>query len=56
MPDYLYKYRSLGGAGRLYAERLLIHNEVYFASPSTFNVPSTPEPGFRLAARTSSIE
>lgn len=39
MADYLYKYRSLEGAGRRYAERLLIHNEVYFASPSTFNDP-----------------
>ncbi len=39
MADYLYKYRSLEGAGRLYAERLLVHNEVYFASPSKFNDP-----------------
>lgn len=39
MTGHLYKYRSLEGAGRLYAERLLVHNEVYFASPSSFNDP-----------------
>jgi Protein of unknown function (DUF2971) len=37
--DYLYKYRSLEGPGRLYTERLLVHNEVYFASPAKFNDP-----------------
>lgn len=39
MTDYLYKYRSLEGPGRLYAERLLVHNEIYFASPAEFNDP-----------------
>lgn len=39
MTDYLYKYRSLEGQGRLSAERLLVHNEIYFASPADFNDP-----------------
>ena len=35
----LYKYRSLRGLSRLHAERLLVHNEIYFASPASFNDP-----------------
>jgi Protein of unknown function (DUF2971) len=37
--EFLYKYRSFDGATRLHAERLLVHNEAYFASPATFNDP-----------------
>jgi len=39
MAEYLYKYRTLDGPGRLYAERLLVYDEVYFASPRSFNDP-----------------
>src|SRR5438552_16837184 len=39
MAEHLYKYRTLDGPGRLYAERLLVHNEVYLSSPRSFNDP-----------------
>ena len=40
MAEHLYKYRTLDGPGRLYAERLLVHNKVYLSSPRSFNDPS----------------
>ncbi len=37
--EFLYKYRSFEQSTRLYAERLLLHSELYFASPASFNDP-----------------
>jgi hypothetical protein len=37
--QYLYRYQSLEGHRLLYIERTLLHNEIYFCSPSTINDP-----------------
>jgi hypothetical protein len=39
IPKYLYRYRSLNGAGLLNAERIILHNEMYFTSPAEVNDP-----------------
>ena len=36
-PENLYRYRALDGDCLLYAERILLHNEIYFTSPSKLN-------------------
>ena len=38
-PDSLYRYRALDGDCLLYAERILLHSEIYFTSPSKVNDP-----------------
>jgi hypothetical protein len=38
-PDRLYKYMSMSGDGRLRAERLLCHREIWFAAPGQLNDP-----------------
>jgi hypothetical protein len=45
-PDFLYKYRSLEGSGALYLKRLLLHDEIYFASRKAFNDPFECRPKF----------
>jgi len=39
VPIYLYRYMSLNDAGLLYAERIILHNELYFTSPANVNDP-----------------
>jgi DUF2971 family protein len=38
-PEHLYRYRALDGDCLLYAERILLHNEIYLTSPSKVNDP-----------------
>ncbi len=47
-PPRLYKYRDLCGAGLGYVERTILHNEIYLASPVSFNDPFDCLPDFDL--------
>lgn len=38
-PEHLYRYQSLDGEGLLHAERILLHDELHFCSPSKVNDP-----------------
>ncbi len=38
-PSFLYRYRSLDGDNLLFLERIFLHSEIYFTSPSQINDP-----------------
>ncbi len=39
LPEFLYQYRTLEGAGLTYLEQFLLRNELYLGSPARFNDP-----------------
>lgn len=50
-PAKFYKYRSMADPGVIrWVERIVLHNEVYFAAAKTFNDPFDLRPVFSLAA------
>jgi len=50
-PRYLYKYRSImaGASASLNLERLIVHNELWFANPTLFNDPFDVEFTYTLS-------
>lgn len=50
VPKKFYKYRSLNGDSAQWAERTILHNEIYFPAASSFNDPFDLRPLFSLDA------
>jgi hypothetical protein len=50
VPAKFYKYRSMKGEAEKWVERTVLHNEVFFASASTFNDVFDLRPVFSLEA------
>ncbi len=51
VPAKFYKYRSMAAPGVIkWVERIVLHNELYFAAAKTFNDPFDLRPAFSLAA------
>lgn len=53
---YLYRYRSLAGQAASFLERTICGNELYFASPSTFNDPFDCRPSFSMQASNAQLK
>lgn len=50
LPVKYYKYRSMSGDASTWAERIVLHNEIYFPPASSFNDPFDLRPVFSLQA------
>lgn len=48
VPAKFYKYRSINGDEGKWAERTVLHNEIYFSPASSFNDPFDLRPAFSL--------
>ncbi len=47
-PARLYKYRDLAGSGLGFVERIILHDEIYLPSPTSFNDPFDCMPDFDM--------